>query len=297
MLGSIHSVTYSAADLDAVEDTYGTYLGFKTVVKGEVSDALARSWSAPAAAGQRQLILQPSSGQESYYRYVASEPVPGFSPLRTFGWNATEVIVEDLDALHERLKDSPFQIIGTPAVLAFDFTDAISAMQVVGLAGDVIYLTHVAEPVPGFDLPTAKSFVDRTFASILGGRSIENMSDYYKRTFGLTTTPPMDGTIRVLNWAFNRPPDAKTTITTAALPSQCLIEIDEFPDGAVERPCHEGCLPPGQAMVTFRHDNLDDLSSEFLAPPQRREEAPYGGARSATLRGSSGELIELVEIA
>lgn len=296
MLGSIHTVTYSASDLDAIEETYGRYFGFQVVSKDPVPDSLAKSWGAPAAAGSKQLVLQPPSGEESFYRYVEGEPVPGFSPLRTFGWNATEIVVEDLDAIHEQLKDSPFQIIGTPAVLAFDFTDAISAMQVVGLAGDVLYLTHIAEPVPGFDLPTAKSFVDKTFVSILGGRSIDNMSRFFQRSFGLSTTPPMDGTIRVLNWAFNRPEGTKTTIATTALPDQCLIELDEFPNGTVDRPCHEGCLPPGQAMVTFRHNDLDDVRANYVESPQAREEAPYSGARAATLRGSTGELIELIEV-
>jgi hypothetical protein len=289
-------VTYSASDLDSIEETYGQYFGFQVVTKGPVSDALAAIWGAPAAAGAKQLILQPSSGEESFYRYVEGEPVPGFSPLRTFGWNATEIVVEDLEGIHERLKDSPFQIIGTPAVLAFDFTDAISAMQVIGLADDVLYLTHIAKPVTGFDLPTAKSYVDKTFVSILGGRSIDDMSRFFQETFGLSTTPPMDGTIRVLNWAFNRPEGTKTTIATTALPDQCMIELDKFPEGTVDRPCHEGCLPPGQAMVTFRHNNLDDLAADFLEPPQAHEDMPYNGARAATLRGPTRELIELIEV-
>ena len=256
MLGSIHTVTYSATDIDAIEETYSRYFGFQTISKGALPDALAQSWGAPASAGRRELIMQPESSAKSFYRYVESDPVEGFKPLRTYGWNATEIIVEDLDALHERLKDSPFKIIGTPAVLAFDFTDAISAMQVVGLAGDVIYLTHVAEPVPGFDLPTADCFVDRTFVSILGGQSLDDMSKFYNETFGLSTTPPMDGTIRVINWAFDRPEGTKTTITTTALPDACLIELDKFPEGTVERPLSRrlfttgpghGDLPPRQS--------------------------------------------------
>lgn len=296
MLGSIHTVTYSATDLDAIEKTYSQYFGFEVVSKDPISETLAGSWGTPRTAGAKQLILQPPSGEESYYRYVEGEPVPGFSPLRTYGWNATEIVVEDLDAIHERLKDSPFQIIGTPAVLAFDFTDAISAMQVVGLCGDVLYLTHIAEPVPGLELPTAKSFVDRTFVSILGGKSIDDMSRFFSDTFDISTAPPMDGTIRVINWAFNRPKGTKTTIATTILPDECLIELDEFPVGTVDRPCHEGCLPPGQAMVTFRHNDLESVRGKFMNDPQARSEAPYGGARSATLRGSTGELIELIEI-
>ncbi len=295
MLGALHTVTVTTSDLGRSERLYQEYFGYRTVDRTPVAPDLAASWGAPASAGRPQVVMQPQSGAPAYLRFVEGDPVPDYAPLRSYGWNAIEIIVQDLEALNQRLLDSPFEIIGTPAVLAFDFTDAISAMQVVGPAGEVLYLTHVAEDVPGLNLPQAACFVDRPFIMILGGEDLDQTTGFFSRTFGLTASPPMDGTIRVINRAYNRPPGTKTTICTIALPRQTLIELDALPPQATVRPAHADCLPPAAAIVTFEHDDLDDVPAPFLAPPAPRAEAPYGGRRAATLKGATGELIELIE--
>lgn len=295
MLGAIHTVTISTADLQHIEDAYCRYFEYQVVDRSPISASLAASWDAPDSAGAAALLMQPASGAQNYLRFVESVPVPEYTPLRTFGWNAIEIIVQDLNALNERLLDSPFEIIGTPAVLAFDFTDAISAMQVIGPAGEVLYLTMVSKDAPGLDLPRANAFVDQTFIMVLGGQSLVQASSFYADTFGAQSSPPMDGTIRVLNRAFDRPPKTKTTIATISLPGQTLIELDEMPDQTIPRPSHTGCLPPAAAIVSFQHDDLSQIDSVFITAPEIRQEAPYYGHRAATLRGATGELIELIE--
>ncbi len=295
MLGAIHTVTITATNLQNIEDAYSRYFGYQVVDRSPVNPSLAASWGAPGVAGAAALIMQPASGAESFLRFVEGSPVPDYVPLRSYGWNAIEIIVQDLSALNERLLDSPFEIIGTPAVLDFDFTDAISAMQVIGPAGEVLYLTMISKKVPGLDLPRANAFVDQTFIMILGGPSLEQTTSYFSETFGVSSSPPMDGTIRVLNRAFDRPPKTKTTIATITLSGQTLIELDEMPSQAITRPSHADCLPPAAAIVSFEHDDLDALGAAFIAPPEMREEAPYFGHRAASLRGAAGELIELIE--
>jgi hypothetical protein len=59
-------------------------------------------------------------------------------PLKTLGWNATEILVEDPVLLEPRLKDSPFRLIGPPAPL--DFNPAVVAMQALAPAGEHIEL-------------------------------------------------------------------------------------------------------------------------------------------------------------
>ena len=49
------------------------------------------------------------------------------------------------------------------------------------------------------------------------------------------------------------------------------------------------------AIVSFHHDNLDEVKADFITPPQIRHEAPYNGARTGTIIGAAGELIELIE--
>ena len=54
--------------------------------------------------------------------------------------------VDDVDALAAELASSPFRIIGGPADLSF--SDQIRAMQVVGPAREVLYLTQADQTPP-----------------------------------------------------------------------------------------------------------------------------------------------------
>src|SRR6056297_2479657 len=120
---------------------------------------------------------------QTYRRYLGYEPChderlpPGYRPLTTWGWNAAELIVEDVDGLAAELEDSPFRIVGPPEDLSF--SEAIRAMQVIGPAEEVLYLTMVKEPLPGFDLPRPACPVDRTFIVILGGTDMGAMQAFY----------------------------------------------------------------------------------------------------------------------
>ena len=69
-------------------------------------------------------------------------------PYTTYGWSASELIVQDVDQLADDLADSPFEIIGPPKNLSF--TDDIRAMQVLGPANEILYLTQVKDNVPGW---------------------------------------------------------------------------------------------------------------------------------------------------
>ena len=105
----------------------------------------------------------------------------------------------------------------------------------------------------------------------------------------------MEGVISVVNNAQNLPADTKTPLSSVLLPKQTLIEIDAWPPSTKERQKLEGHLPPAMAITSFEFDDLDAPSVPFITPPQPREEAPYYGARAATLIGATGELMELIE--
>ena len=132
MLQSILAVTICAEDLPAVEAAYSNYLNYRVVERGTVSAALAAHWHAPAMTGRAWLLLQPASGAPVYLRFVQQTHVAGYAPLKTYGWNAAELLVQDPDALAEGLAASPFKIVGPPRNLSSN--DNIRAMQVVGPA-------------------------------------------------------------------------------------------------------------------------------------------------------------------
>ena len=140
MLGRIACVTFSAPDLDAVEAAYTNHLEYKVQLSTEVTPEQAELWGCQAMSGASCLLMSPAAASDFVFRFVQRDRDPGYVPYTTYGWNASELIVENVDALAERLADSPFQIIGPPKNLAF--SDDIRAMQVMGPASEILYLTE-----------------------------------------------------------------------------------------------------------------------------------------------------------
>lgn len=74
------------------------------------------------------------------------------------------------------------------------------------------------------------------------------------------------------------------------------MEIDGYvKPGLGPRPRAPGELPPGNAIASFSVPDLDAIKVQFIQPPTVLEGAAYGGARSATFIGPTGELTELIE--
>lgn len=291
MLGPILAVTMTVADLAPIASAYGDFLGYKVVERGEVPAALAGVWGAPAAAGKPYLLMQPESGANCYLRFVAIEPYPDYKPLSTFGWNSTEILVKDVDAVHEKLKASPFEIVGTPRALSSN--DNIKAMQVIGPAGELLYLTTVNDPKSG--LGTAQSFVDRPFIVINGGRDITALIAFYRDTLKLKVSDPIPVRMSALNKVRGFDIETKHPLSTVDVGGPFLIEIDQYPPGTVTRTVRPGDLPPSTALVAFEVKNLDAVPVPFVAPPAALEAKPYNGRRVGVIKGPSGELHELIE--
>ncbi len=293
MLTVIIAVTMTAPDLATVERAYGEFLGYRVVERGAVSAELASAWNAPAVAGREFLLMQPESGEPVYLRVVQQEAIAGFEAMKTWGWNSNEILVQDTYAIRERLEGSPFRIVGEPRGLSMN--PEIIAMQAIGPAEELIYLTRIPEGKSLFNLGSAQCFVDRTFIVVLGGPDMQAMRSFYGEKLGMPTTDPASSTISVLAKAWGLPPDHSFPLGLVRFERDFLIELDEYPVGATARPQRQGELPPGMAMVTFGVKDLDALDVEFLSAPRRIEHPPYSDRRAALIRGAAGELIELVE--
>ncbi len=286
--------TIAAPDVDAVEKTYVDWLDFRVVHRGTVSADAAQSWDAPKNAGAKVSVLEPASGKQNFLRIVENPLPDGYKPLTTYGWAASEMVCQDVDALQEKLKGSPFEIIGPAADL--DLIPEIRAMQVRGLAEEVFYLTMFKEDLPEYDLPEAHSFVDRMFIAVLATDGPEKVQGWFDRHWGIAAGVIADTKLSLIDDAFGVPHrtlDLRLTVTT--MRSRSLVEIDGYPPQATERPGVEGHLPPANAMMSVAVDSLDGLSFDCVTAPILRPEAPYFGRRAATTRGGMGELIELVE--
>jgi hypothetical protein len=268
-LGRILEVTYTVPDLGVVEAAYTRWLGYRVTARGFVSGALARDWDAPALAGRAQLALEPAGGESVALRFVFEPRAAGWRSLTTFGWNVSEIVVEDVDALAARLSGSPFRIIGGPASLTR--FPMIRAMQVVGPVGECLYFTQVGAG-SGLDLARAEAPVGRVFIVVAGGPDVHRLFDTYA-AFANEMDAPVRTRVQVISQANGLPADTLHAHGLVKLAHGSLIELDEYPPVATARPEPAGGLPAGMAVVSFE---------------------VKGRVGSALVRGTAGERLLLV---
>jgi hypothetical protein len=293
MLQTIRMVTVTASNVAAVAAAYERWLGYQIVKRNAVSSELARLWQTPNVAGRAQCWLQPASGEPVYLRFIEAPSVTGYAPLRTYGWNAIELLAADPDDLAARLADSPFEIIGPPRNLRF--SEHIRAMQAIGPAQELLYFTRITPGKTALNLGHARSFVDRPFIVVNGGADLEALRTFYAEHLKLKVSPASSGRIAVLSRAYGLDEDATQMLALAALPERFAIELDQYPAAAIARPQAAGELPPGIASVSFTLGSLDEIAWPWRHAPQAISEWPYDGRRAAVAVGAAGEWIELIE--
>lgn len=293
MLELIAIVTLVAPDVDETVTAYREDLGYREVAAGAVPAELAAMWGKARMGGRSYALLQPASGESVYLRIVQGDAVPGYTAMRTFGWNANELLVQDPDELAKELVGSAFEIVGPPRNLSS--SDAIRAMQVKGPAEEIVYLTRITPGASGFDLGTAQSRVDRTFIVVVGGPDIEQLRAFYSEVLGLPVSPAQDVRMSVMSKANGLDPETLHPLAIAQLPSRFLIELDQYPPQATTRPERYQELPPGMAMVSFIVDSLEPFRERLVAPAYAPSSAPYSGSSAGIVVGPAGELIELIE--
>lgn len=287
MLKSIIIVTISVLHLGPVEDAYRTHLDYRAVERGAVSAATAATWDARQMTGRGYLVMQPANRERVYLRFIENPTTAGHEAVTTHGWNATELLVTDPDTLAERLAGSPFEIVGPPKDL-WAAPDAPRAMQVLGPAGELLYLTRNNR----FAINTP---IDRVFIMVLAGPSMAALDTWYTNRLGLDVDDPTPYPITMVSRTLGLPMDTTYPLAIATVSSRFLIEFDEYPPIAGPRPVTDGFLPPGTSMVTFAVDDLAALDLTWRAAPQSLGDLPYDGRRAAVTVGPAGEWIELIE--
>jgi len=294
-LHDICIVTHCVSELDSELAAWTEQLGYRTADRGALAEALCKAWNTPADAGARYALLQPASGAEVYVRLIETNKRAGYWPPVTWGWNATEILVEDPDALAAELEGSPIRRFGGPGDL-YDQPKAPRAIQTLSPAGAMLYFTRILPGGSRYGLHGARSFVDRVFNVVLGGPDLEALRRFYGIMLGLRVSPPIPFTMTLAAQATNAAPDALFPICVAPVRARhCILELDEYPDNTQPRPRGIGELPGGMSMVSFLSDSLDDFPAPLRAAPLRIEAAPYNGRRVGVIEGPAGEWIELIE--
>lgn len=289
LLKRIKMATIAVPDVDAIAPLYDRWLGYTEVERGTVAANLAASWGAPNTAGRRYILMQPESGADVFIRAVEIDPVPSYKAMNTWGWNAIEIIVDDPDAVYEKLLDSPFTLLGKP--LGLNNYPSIRATQFQGIAEDVLYLTAETGDRDNSLLPRPGAFIGRIFIMVVAGPDIQALQDFYADTFQMERGPIRNSPIELINRAQGIALDSERPITIVGMAEHGnILELDGYGDHTGPRPHNEGQLPPGIAITTVMVDDLDALNLDFIGPPAREY-----GTRTATVIGPAGELLELVE--
>lgn len=297
MLKSIIMVTILVTNLSETEAAYTEYLNYQVVDRGVVSQLLADNWQTPSLHQQPFSLMQPASDKNVYLRFVQDPYERTANPMRRTGWNATEILVEDPDALAQQFRDasdSPFTIIGEPDFL----TDKqnVKAMQVLGPSGELVYLTNIIDPAKSaFDLGRATAPVDRVFIMVLGTHDMASTLDWYQANLTQPALGPFDYKISVLSNTWGLPSETLYGLSLMQLPGQFMLEIDEYPPAAKTPQAFEQQPPPGILMVSFFTDELDNIKALPIDPANVIPTLPYGSRESMVVRGNSGELLELIE--
>lgn len=291
-LGPCLTGTLVTPDLEATVAAYCDYLDATVLEEARISAEQAVLWGKPSLEGIPVVTLQSESG----YPWVRVIGIPDVVPARPFmelGWMALEILVRDVDALARRLQDSPFEIFRPPANL--DVSEDIRAMQVIGPAGEVLYLTQVNGEVPPFDLPRASCDVDRLFIPVSAClRRDEGLAIYNK--LGATQNWCFDTRITSVNQAWGFDLELKHPVATVQLAGRSLVEIDQLGTARM-RPPSLGLFPAGIVMVSFVVDNLDTVRVQPVSPARQLPGKLYAGQPVAACRGAGGELIELIQAA
>jgi hypothetical protein len=294
MLRAIRIVTLTVSNLTEAECAYVDWLGYQRVERGRIDSELANCWGTPLIEDSPYAILRSPAGPEVMLRLIERPITLGFAPLQTYGWNANEMLVLDPVALEQRLRkpDSPFEVIGASAPL--DSNPSIIAMQAIGPNRELNYFTKIPPEGGTFIKHSARAFVDRSFIMVVGGPSMRALRDFYGQRLGMTVTEPFASRVSVLNDALSLPTDHRIALALVPLSSSFVLELDEYPSSTTPRPCRDGDLPPGIAMVSFLAETLE-APLPWRHSPRELGGTPYSGRRAGVITGAAGEWIELIE--
>jgi len=293
-LGPILGATLVSADIERVRQAYCQQLGFTVLRTARVSTQLAAFWQAPAYAGQPMLILAAANG-DGWLRLIqlpAEQSLQPVQPLKRQGWLALEVNVANVDAVRAALQEESFQVLGEPAFL--QLSDAIKAMQLLGPAEEVSYLTEIQRPVPPFQLPQTDSFSGSLFIPVLAVADRQKAVDFYQQLNLAAPALLFDTKITVLNKAWQRPIAQQYPVATLQLAGKALFEIDQLPE-AEPLQVAAGQLPSGIALISCYCQDIEHIAAQTGVRIYALDDEYYPAGRALLLKGTAGEWLELVQ--
>ncbi|TKB43273.1 VOC family protein [Thalassotalea mangrovi] len=288
-LGPVLGATLVCNNLDEVVQAYCQQLHFSVVADSFVKESESNFWGVPKLLGARIVILA-ASNKDAWLRVIEDVDAKPENSLLTHGWMAMEVNVGDVDAVAQGL-GAEFTVVGPPAFL--QMSDAIKAMQVVGPAGELSYLTQILKPVPPFELPMTQKKSGSLFIPVLSTPDRAATLDFYESLHHADKGLQFSTKVTVLNKAWGLDIENQFDIATLQLAGNTLFEIDEVPH-AEPRTVPGESLPAGISIITIKVEDIDRMSALTQKKPCEIDSPYLGDCRAILLRGPSGEFLECV---
>ncbi|MCY4357197.1 MAG: hypothetical protein OXD01_06715 [Gammaproteobacteria bacterium] len=279
-LGPVVAGVLLTQDLSSTIQAYQQYLAVSITRRFTLDELTAEVMTLNQLSGKPCAMLAGESGREWLLIIEATDAIKRDS-LRTHGWMAQEILVQDVDTLVAGLENSPFDVLRPPADL--DVSDRIRASQVRGPAGEILYLTQVKGEVPPFELPSCQARVDHLFIPVLSTPDRDGSLAEYE-ALAAQQGLRFDTRISVVNQAIGLPMQQKHPVATLQLRGKALIEMDSI-EAAVAPPPG---LCSGTVAILFQAQGKPPANAKKLTL------GPFAGNIMHAFRGRAGEISGLL---
>ncbi len=250
-IGPIVTVTILTHDLSKSAAMYVSAFGWQE--KGseyQLGAVEASRWHAPNLIGAKVLEV---SGINGGVRFIESTTYQNPLPLRTFGWSALEICVDDVHKYVAQAVEAGFEILNEAVPLSGTAKPLpLIAAQLAGINGEVVYITQILSEVPNFELPDVSKESGSIFICVLGASDLAKSREVLESNFEVRRASDREVAIRVINRVYEKPLETLHRLSSLQLAGRNAIEIDQLPNEGAQREKLASILPPGISIVTVR---------------------------------------------
>jgi hypothetical protein len=250
-IGPIETVTILTHDLVKSAQMYISAFGWQiNESEYELRVEEASRWQAKDLAGARVLEV---NGINGGIRFIESDRYKNPLPLRTFGWSALEVCVDDVHKYVAHAVAAGFVVMNEAVPLSGSAKPLpLIAAQLAGMNGEVVYITQILSEVPNFELPDVSKESGSIFICVIGASDLEKSREVLETNFEVRRASDREVGIKVINRVYGKPLETLHRLSSLQLAGRNAIEIDQLPVEGAQREVAPGYLPPGISIVTVR---------------------------------------------
>ena len=250
-IGPIDTVTILTHDLSKSAAMYISAFGWQAKgAKYLLRAEEAGRWQATDLNGASVLEV---CGINGGVRFIKSSTYQNPLPLRTFGWSALEICVDDVHKYVAQAVKAGFEVLNEAVPLSGTAKPLpLIAAQLAGINGEVVYITQILSEVPNFELPDVSKESGSIFICVLGASDLEKSRDVLESNFEVRRASDREVAIRVINRVYEKPLETLHRLSSLQLAGRNAIEIDQLPVEGKQREVAPNNLAPGISVVTVR---------------------------------------------